>query len=103
MEDNRIISQELEEMRSQISLLKDKLEKQAIVNAEHIKRSVRSKMSEINRTVTATIFIGTFALIYCTWFFASQGCSIAFTISRFFFHLFHLHLMIQLINLLLNL
>ena len=36
MEDNRIISQELEEMRSQISLLKDKLEKQAIVNAEHI-------------------------------------------------------------------
>ena len=79
MEDNRIISQELEEMRSQISLLKDKLEKQTIVNAEHIKRSVRSKMSEINRTVTATIFIGTFALIYCTWFFASQGCSIAFT------------------------
>ena len=36
MEDNRIISQELEEMRSQISLLKDKLEKQTIVNAEHI-------------------------------------------------------------------
>ena len=48
MEDNRIISQELEEMRSQISLLKDKLEKQAIVNAEHIKRPVRSKMAEIN-------------------------------------------------------
>ena len=58
MEDNRIISQELEEMRSQISILKNKLEKQTIVNAEHIKRSVKGKMSELNRTVTATIFLG---------------------------------------------
>ena len=81
MEDNRIISQELEEMRSQISILKNKLEKQTIVNAEHIKRSVKGKMSELNRTVTATIFLGLFAAIYCPWFFYTQGCSNAFTIG----------------------
>lgn len=81
MEDSRIISQELEEMRSQISILKDKLEKQTIVNTEHIRRSVKGKMSELNRTVTATIFLGLFAAIYCPWIFYKQGCSNAFTLG----------------------
>ena len=79
--ENTFISHELEEMRSQISALKKKLEKQTIVNEEHIRRSMKSKMSDINRTVTATIFLGIFALIYCTWFFYSQECSMSFVIS----------------------
>lgn len=79
MENNTFISNELEEMRSQISALKEKLDKQTIVNEEHIRRSMKSKMSDINKTVTATIVLGIIALVYCTWFFYSQGCSIAFT------------------------
>ena len=75
---NTFISNELEEMRSQISALKEKLDKQTIVNEEHIRRSMKSKMSDINKTVTITIVLGVFALIYCTWFFYSQGCSLAF-------------------------
>ncbi|MBQ8812142.1 MAG: hypothetical protein IJZ70_07510 [Bacteroidales bacterium] len=81
MDNNTLLSQELEEMRSQISILKDKLEKQNIINEEHIRRSMRTNISSINKTVTITIFLGIFALIYCTWFFWSQGCSHAFVIS----------------------
>ena len=79
--ENTFISHELEEMRSQISALKEKLEKQTIVNEEHIRRSMKSKISDINKTVTATIILGVFALVYCTWFFYSQECSPAFVIS----------------------
>ena len=77
--ENTFISHELEEMRSQIGILRDKLEKQNIINEQHIRKSMKSKMSDINRTITMTIFLGIFALVYCTWFFWSQGCSVAFT------------------------
>ena len=79
--ENTFISHELEEMRSQINTLKEKLEKQTIVNEEHICRSMKSKMSDINKIVTATIIMGVFALVYCTWFFYSQGYSLAFVIT----------------------
>lgn len=79
--ENTFISHELEEMRSQINLLNEKLEKQNIVNEQHIRRSMKSKISSINKTVTVTIFLGIFALVYCTWFFWSQNCSLAFVIS----------------------
>lgn len=79
--ENTFISHELEEMRSQIGILKEKLEKQNIVNERHIRNSMKSNMSSINKTVTVTIFVGIFALVYCTWFFWQQGCSLAFVIS----------------------
>ena len=79
--ENTFISHELEEMRSQIGILKEKLEKQNIVNEKHIRKSMKTKMSSINKTVTVTIFLGIFALVYCTWFFWAQGCSLAFEIS----------------------
>lgn len=79
--ENTFISHELEEMRSQIGILKEKLEKQNIVNEKHIRKSMKSNMSSINKTVTATIFLGVFALVYSTWFFWSQGCSLAFVVS----------------------
>ena len=79
MENNTLISDELEQMRSQIGILKSKLEQQNIINEWHIRNSMKSNMSDINKTVTVTIFLGIFAFVYCTWFFYSQGCSIAFT------------------------
>lgn len=80
MENNTLLSHELEEMRSQIGLLKEKLEKQTIVNEQHIRRSMKSKMSDLTRTVAITIFAGVFALVYCTWFFWWQDLSLAFTV-----------------------
>ena len=81
MENNTLISHELEEMRSQIGILKEKLEKQNIVNEQHIRRSMKSKMSSINRTIAGTIIAGSFALPYCTWFFWSQDLSKLFIVA----------------------
>ena len=81
MENNTLISHELEEMRAQLGTLKEKLEKQTIINETHIRNSMKSKMSDINRTMTGTIFAGIFALVYCTWYFSYQGCSLAFIIA----------------------
>lgn len=81
MENSTLISHELEEMRSQIGILKDKLAQQTIINEQHIRRSMRSKVSDMNRTVTITICLGIFALIYCTWFLYHLGCSLTFTIA----------------------
>ena len=83
MENNTLISHELEEMRAQLGMLKDKLEKQTIINETHICNSMKSKMSDINKTVTGTIIAGVFALCYCTWFFYWQDFSLAFVISTF--------------------
>ncbi|MBQ2875367.1 MAG: hypothetical protein IJE85_08730, partial [Bacteroidales bacterium] len=81
MENNTLISNELEQMREQICLLKDKLEKQNIVNEQHIRRSMKSKMSSINRTIAGTIIAGSFALPYCSWFFWSQDLSTLFIVA----------------------
>ena len=81
MENNTLISNELEQMRSQINILKDKLEKQNIVNEKHIRNSMKSKMSSINRTIAGTIVAGALALPYCTWFFWSQGLSTIFVVA----------------------
>ena len=83
MENNTLISHELEEMRAQLGMLKDKLEKQTIINETHIRNSMKSKMSDINKTVTGTIIAGVFALCYCTWFFYWQDFSLAFVIATF--------------------
>lgn len=74
------MSNELEEMRSQISILKDKLEKQNIINEQHLRRSMKSKMSDINRTVRATIVAGVFAAVFCPIYFHGMGCSLAFVL-----------------------
>ena len=79
--ENRLISHELEEMKIQIDNLKKKLEDQTIVNEKHIRNSFRTKISDINRTVTMTVIVGILALVYSTWFYLSKGMSLAFTIA----------------------
>ncbi len=80
MENNTLISSELEQMRAQIDVLKEKLDKQNIINDQHIRRSMKSKMSDINKIVTVTICLGVFALIFSTGFFYWQRCTMAFVI-----------------------
>ena len=48
MENNTLLSHELEQMRSQIGMLKQKLEQQTIVNDRHIRNSMKSKISDLN-------------------------------------------------------
>lgn len=81
MENNTLLSNELEQMRAQIGMLKQKLEQQAIVNDMHIRNSMKSNISDLNRTVRATIFAGIFAVVFAPVTFYIQGASLAFVIS----------------------
>lgn len=81
MENNTLLSHELEQMRSQIGMLKQKLEQQTIVNDRHIRNSMKSKISDLNRTVRGTIFVGIFAVVFAPMTFYINGCSLAFIIA----------------------
>lgn len=76
-----IYSQELEEMREQVAILKKKLDKQTIISDTHIRNSMTSKRSDMTRTITATIIAGLFAVPYCTWIFFKFGFSPYFIIA----------------------
>lgn len=81
MENNTLLSHELEQMRSQIGMLKQKLEQQTIVNDRHIRNSMKSKISDLNQTVRGTIFAGIFAVVFAPMTFYINGCSLAFIIA----------------------
>ena len=70
-----IYSQELEEMRSQVAILKQKLDKQAIISDSHIRNSMKSKRADMTRIVAGTIVAGALALPYCTLAFYNLGFS----------------------------
>ena len=80
MENNTLLH-ELEQMRTQIGMLKQKLYQQAIVNNIHIRNSMKSKISDLNRTVRGTIIAGVFAVVFCPMFLHIQGCSLVFVIA----------------------
>lgn len=78
--ENMIYSQELEEMRSQVAILKEKLEKQTIISDTHIRNSMTSKRSDMTRIIAATILVGILSIPYCTWIFYKFGFSSYFII-----------------------
>ena len=75
MESERIYSQEFEEMRSQIEILKGKLDKQAIINDSHIRSSMSAKMSDMTRMITTCIVVGCLSVPYSTFIFYKYGFS----------------------------
>ena len=79
--ENNIYSQELEEMRSQVAILKKKLDKQTIISDTHIRNSMISKRSDMTRIIAATIFVGMLSVPYCTWIFYKYGLSLYFIVA----------------------
>lgn len=75
---NTISSQELEQMRAQIAILKNKLDKQTIISDTHIRNSMKSKRSEMTRIIGVTIFTGIIAIPYCIGIFCYMGLSPVF-------------------------
>lgn len=71
--DNNIMSNELESMKAQLALLKDKLEKQEIVNERHLRKAIKGKLGEINRIAVRMMFVGLFAVVYCIWLLDYMG------------------------------
>lgn len=74
---------ELDEMKQQIQLLKDKLAKEIIVSEKLIRHSTQDKVSYINRKKKFMYFLIVFALVYCNVFFLLMGYSWIFLCCYF--------------------
>lgn len=76
---------ELEALRKDMALLKNKLDTQEIINEELIHRTVRTSLKGMSRDQLIWIFIALFGIPYCTWVFHGAGFSLAFTIATALF------------------
>lgn len=73
---------DFEDMRQQMSILKEKLQKQEIVNDRLIRRSMRKNVANINRTYIALCALALLMIPYSYWAFVSlSGFSVAFWIG----------------------
>ncbi len=72
---------DLMEMRSQIALLRQKLEKEQIVSSRLLKETMKTKMNMINRQGTTEIACGVFCIIIYPFFHLVGGFSLAFVVA----------------------
>ncbi len=79
--ENNIISAEFDQMREQISLLKEKLSEQTIINQKHILQAISNRVSKINRMKWVSVFGAIFAIVYCPITFYSFGFSWMFLVG----------------------
>ena len=66
---------ELEQMREQLNLLNEKLDKQRIFNNKVLIDSANKSISKLNGSGKFYIFCGVFALLYCPFVFSNLGFS----------------------------
>ena len=76
-----IMTTELEQMREQITLLRSKLDKEAIVNERLLRRAMHDKVRGITRDNRAMIIIGMLAIPYTFLAFDYLGISLWFSIA----------------------
>lgn len=62
-------NREIEEMRSQIALLRNKLEKQQIINDTVVAAAIKNNVAGIERKIRIPLLAGLFALAYCPFAF----------------------------------
>lgn len=72
MDNNKLQSQELDEMRRQLNLLNDKLGEEKIVSERLLKESMNSKMGWIKTLFWVELLV---ALPFIAWFFAAAKSS----------------------------
>lgn len=78
-------SLELEEMKRQIRLLKDKLAQETIISEKMIRQSTQEKLTYINRKKRTVYILIPLALIYCNVFFSMLNYSWMFCIATSLF------------------
>ena len=72
---------ELNELREQIALLKDKLQRQQIISEQAIIEAAQKGISKLNKAGTRWGIFGIFAVVYCTFVFHRFGFSDGFVIG----------------------
>lgn len=86
--ENYIESKELQEMKQQISLLKDKLEQQTIVNDRMVRRAMKQGVSGLNRMGRLAMLMCYLCAVPCACIFHENGLSLwfsAFTVVMLLF------------------
>lgn len=76
---------ELNELREQIALLKDKLQRQQIISEQNIIAAAQKGISQLNKTGNKWGAFGIFAVVYCSWAFHRFGFSDGFVIGTAIF------------------
>ena len=76
---------ELDELREQVALLKNKLQHQKIVSERAISDAAQKGIGKLNTMGTISMVFGVFAVVYCTIAFHQMGFSTAFVIGTAIF------------------
>ena len=76
---------ELNELREQIALLKDKLQRQQIISERAIIEAAQKGIYKLNKAGTKWGIFGIFAVVYCSWAFHRFGFSDGFVIGTAIF------------------
>lgn len=75
MENSEINNSELETMRAQIALLKDKLDKETIVSEKLLRDTMRHKARNINANAWISVVASIFVIFWAFTFLPSEGFS----------------------------
>ena len=86
--DSNIYSTELEEMREQIKILKEKLDKEKIINDRVIKRAMNKNINKLHRQGTVMVIFGTITTICCPIIIHNIGMPLWFTAFTAFILIF---------------
>ena len=76
---------ELNELREQIALLKEKLMRQQIISEQNIIAAAQKGINNLNRSGIIYTLFGIFAVVYCSWAFHRFGFSDGFVIGTAIF------------------
>ena len=75
MENNEINNSELETMRAQIALLKDKLDKETIVSDKLLRDTMRHKARNINANAWISVAASIFVIFWALFYLPGEGFS----------------------------
>lgn len=81
MENNENNGQELEEMRAQLTVLKNKLDKEAIINERLLRDTMKRKANVINANAWVSVGAGIFVILWAVLFLPEIGFSWYFVIA----------------------
>lgn len=76
---------ELHELREQIGLLKEKLQRQQIISEQNIIATAQKGIGKLNEAGIIWGILCIFALVFCSWKVYSFGCSDGFVIGTVIF------------------
>ena len=76
---------ELHELREQIGLLKEKLQRQQIISEQNIIATAQKGIGKLNKAGNIWGIFGIFAVVYCSWSFHRFGFSDGFVIGTAIF------------------